>query len=87
MSDSQDDSDDAFMFAFAVVGSPFCIFALALLCSSSYLHWTAWRPFWKRYTETLPGRVRQRVELRRHYADDGSGTTTQENIMPFASTS
>jgi hypothetical protein len=79
MSDSQDDSDDAFYFSFMVVGSPFCIFVLALHCSSSYLQWASWRPFWKRYTETLPGRVRQRVEQRSFQAHDGSGTRTQEN--------
>jgi hypothetical protein len=73
MSD-QDDSD-AFAFAFMVVGSPFCIFAFTLHCSSVYLQWALWKPFWKRYTEKVEGRVRRRVHTAVGRRNDGATGT------------
>jgi hypothetical protein len=86
MSDSEDDSDDAFAFAFMVVGSPFCIFVLALHCSSVYLHWALWKPFWRRYTDTVEGSVHQcvkRIRTRTHDTDEWMTKEIKHAIIEY----
>lgn len=75
MSD-QDDSEDAFTFGEMVLLSPIFIFGFTLTCSSVYVHWALWKPFWKRYTEKVEGRVRRKVET---IWDPESSTGTRES--------
>lgn len=67
---------DPCVFIFMTIGAPFCIFALGLHFSSIYLERALWKPFWKRYTDKVEGRVCRRVGAET-IRDDG-GTSTRE---------
>jgi len=77
MSDQEEQADQMYFFMFAG-GSPFFIFFIACLFFSFYLlEWALWKPFWKRFTDQVEGRVDRRSVREVTIQDDG-GTYRKE---------
>ena len=82
MSDQGEDSEtDSPVFIMFLIGgfiAPIVFFSISQIIPSLYLERTLWKPFWKRYTDTVEGRVCIRVIVVPVIDEDGGILSTRE---------
>ena len=82
MSDQGEDSEtDSPVFIMFLIGgfiAPYVFFSISQIIASLYLERTLWKPFWKRYTDKVEGRVCIRVRFVTVHDHEGGPPTMRE---------